>query len=384
MLYNNLDYSLRRVRRRTERRGAVSVNDARPGGGAAGRTAKASPFAAAGGAGFGLMLAPMAGVTDSAMRTVCADFGAACAVTEMVSAKALVYEQRSRDSAPAKTAALCRVAEYERIPVAVQLFGSDPDFMAEAAALVSTGSYRGFSGRVADAVDINMGCPVKKVAGNGEGAALMKDPGLIYRIVSACSAASALPVSVKLRAGWDTGSVNAPECAAAAEAGGASLVCVHARTRDAFYRPGIMPEVIARTKEAVSVPVFGNGDVFSAADALRLLRETGCDGVAVARGAVGKPMIFSEILAAAEGRPYCPPDGAAVLAAALKQLDIAVAEKGDRRGAAESKYAISHYADGRPGAAAFRAGVMAASTADGIRRVLTGFFGGPDAAQQGR
>ncbi len=324
----------------------------------------------------GLMLAPMAGVTDLAMRVVCAEHGAEYAVTEMVSAKALVYEQLSGPSAPAKTAALCRVGEEELIPVAVQIFGSEPEIMAEAARLVSGGTYRAFTGRRADAVDINMGCPVKKVAGHGEGAALMKDPDLIYRITSACVGASSLPVTVKIRAGWDADSINAPECAAAAQSAGAAAVVVHARTREQFYRPGIMTEVIGMTKAAVSIPVIGNGDITGPADAVNMMRRTGCDGVAVARGALGNPMIFSQIKELSEGREPSVPDASVLLAAALKQLRIAVGQKGPRRGLAETKFALSHYVTGLPGAARARFRIMSSVLPEEAEAALSEFFSG--------
>ena len=324
----------------------------------------------------GLVLAPMAGVTDLAMRTVCAENGAEYAVTEMVSAKALVYEQRSSASAPARTAALCRVDATELIPVAVQIFGSEPEIMAEAARLISGGSYRAFSGRTADAIDINMGCPVKKVAGNGEGAALMKDPDLIYRITAACCRASALPVTVKIRAGWDADSINAPECAAAAESAGAAAVCVHARTREQFYRPGIIMDVIGKTKAAVRIPVIGNGDVTTPESAAAMIRSTGCDGVAVARGALGNPMLFSAIRDLIEGREPLSPSPDHLLRTALKQLRIAVSEKGPRRGLAETKYALSHYVTGLPGAAQARFRIMSSIEPAEAEAALSDFFQG--------
>lgn len=322
---------------------------------------------------LGLMLSPMAGVTDSAMRILCSRNGAEYAVTEMVSAKALVYEQNSRSSAPAKTAELCRISPDENIPTAVQLFGSDPAFIAEAARLISTASYRSFTGRRADAIDINMGCPVKKVVSCGEGSALMSDPDLIMRIVEATVRASSLPVTVKLRAGRDISHINAPECAAAAEAGGASAVCVHARTASQFYAPGIMMSVIGEVKNRVSVPVFGNGDIRSPSDALIMLRETGCDGVAVGRGSIGNPWIFGDIASAIEkgtlpDRERTPEE---LLETALALLRMSVAEKGEKRGVAESKYSLSHFVKGLRGASEARARIMSASSSAEIAEALT-------------
>lgn len=316
----------------------------------------------------GLMLAPMAGVTDLAMRKICADRGAEYAVSEMVSAKALVYEQGARATAPVKTAALCKIDG--EIPTAIQIFGSDSEFMAEAARLLSSGEYRGFCGILPAAVDINMGCPVKKVVSCGEGSALMRTPEKIYDIVSAVCRASALPVTVKLRAGWDLNSLNAPECAAAAESAGAAAVCVHARTREQFYTPGIMPEIIRFVKERVRIPVFGNGDINCAADALKMKSETGCDGFAVGRAAMGNPWIFNEISAALDGTEYVPPSAEEIAATAVEQLRRSVAEKGERQGVAEVKVTLSHYVKGLHGATRARAEIMAQSSAAAIEEAL--------------
>lgn len=229
----------------------------------------------------------MAGVSDRAFRLICAENGAEYAVTEMVSAKALVYEQRGRAGTPIRTAPLCRVDDG--IPTAVQLFGAEPEFMREAARLISTGEYRGFCGRLPAAIDINMGCPVRKVTSNGEGSSLMRDPEKAAAVTAAAveGADGRMPVTVKIRAGWDSAHINAPEVARAVEAAGAAALCVHARTREQLYAPGIAPDVIARVKEAVTVPVFGNGDITTADDAMNMKKATGCDGVGIARGAIG-------------------------------------------------------------------------------------------------
>lgn len=319
----------------------------------------------------GLMLCPMAGVSDRAFRMICAEHGAEYAVTEMVSAKALVYEQRGREGTPIRTAPLCRIDDS--IPTAVQLFGSEPDFIAEAVRLLVTGSYRGFEGRTPDAIDINMGCPVKKVTSNGEGAALMRDPGLAAAITAAAaeSAAGKLPITVKLRAGWDSEHVNAPELARAVECAGASAVCVHARTRQQLYLPGtVEPSVISRVKEAVSIPVFGNGDIKSAADAHAMLEKTHCDGLGIARGAMGDPWLFARIAAAMDGTEFTEPTTEEIIAVALRHLRLSVEFKGERRGVAEAKPQIAKYIHGIEGAVKLRDSIVRAQTLAEIEEKL--------------
>lgn len=309
----------------------------------------------------GLLLAPMAGVTDRTMRRICAEFGCEYAVSEMVSAKAIVFEQASRASVPVKTALLCNIEEGS-IPTAVQIFGSEPEFMAEAARLISNGAYRGFAGARADAIDINMGCPVRKVVQSGDGSALMKDPGLIHRITEAVVKASSLPVTVKIRAGWSKESKNAVECALAAESAGAAAICVHGRTRDQFYSPGVDLSVIGEVKSAVHVPVIGNGDLFSAGQAMKMKAETGCDGLALARGAMGNPWLFGQIAAMLEGKEFSYPPHEEVMAVAERHLDMAIADKGERRGLAEAKVVVSHYFRGIRGATRARFDFMNSMT----------------------
>ena len=239
-------------------------------------------------------LAPMAGVTDFAFRHVCARLGAALTVTEMVSAKALVY----RDE---KTASLLHSMEGDR-PFAAQIFGHEPGVMAEAACLALE-----ISG--ADILDINMGCPVGKVIKSGDGSALMKDPDLAGRIVEAVVSAVHVPVTVKFRKGFDGGSVNAPEFAVVCREAGASALTVHGRTRAQMYAGRADWDIIREVKKAVDIPVLANGDVFSAEDASHILRYTGCDGVMIGRGAFGNPWIFEQANALLEGKetPPLPP-----------------------------------------------------------------------------
>ena len=300
---------------------------------------------------YGLFLAPLAGYTDTAMRRVCRSFGAEYTVSEMVSAKALCYHDK-------KTPLLARVEACD-LPSAVQIFGSEPASMAEAARMVAEGMAGGVP---PSAIDINMGCPVKKIVSAGDGSALMKSPALVYDIVSAVTAAVSLPVTVKIRAGWDDAHKNAVEVAKAAEAGGASLIAVHGRTKAQMYSGKADLSIIADVKKALQVPVVGNGDIASAADALRMRGETGCDGLMIGRGAVGNPFLFAEIRAALDGRDYTPPTPHERVETALYQLRLACEEKGERVAVTESRKQFADYLHGLRGASAVRGRINAALT----------------------
>lgn len=300
---------------------------------------------------YGLFLAPLAGYTDTAMRRVCRSFGAEYTVSEMVSAKALCYHDK-------KTPLLARVEACD-LPGAVQIFGSEPDAMAEAARMVSEGMAGGVP---PSAIDINMGCPVKKIVSAGDGSALMKSPALVYDIVHAVTRAISLPVTVKIRAGWDETCKNAVEVAKAAETGGAALVAVHGRTKTQMYSGKVDFSVIADVKNALQIPVIGNGDIATAADALRMKAETGCDGVMIGRGAVGNPFLFAEIRAALDGRDYTPPTPEERVDTALYQLRLACDEKGERVAVTESRKQFADYLHGMRGAAAVRGRINAAVT----------------------
>ena len=319
----------------------------------------------------GLFLAPLAGVSDRAFRDVCRAAGAEYTVSEMVSAKALCYEQRTKkESAPAKTAPLASVYESE-MPMAIQLFGCEPDFMAEAARLIEEMSYRGCTSDTPPAaIDINMGCPVHKIVGNGEGSALMKNPELAADIVRAVRRAVSLPVTVKIRAGWDADSINAPEMAKRLEDAGAALIAVHGRTREQMYAPSADLGVIADVKKSVSVPVVGNGDILCAADAIRMYEHTGCDGVMIARGALGNPWLFTEIRALLEGGVYTPPSLSERMEIALSQIAFMVEEKGERIAMAEARKHLSWYIKGMDGAAAARLAINTASTLAEMTAIL--------------
>ncbi len=307
----------------------------------------------------GLFLAPLAGFTDYAFRHVARKMGAEYLTSEMVSAKAVCYTDRN-------TLPLARVRADE-MPCAVQIFGHEPEIMARAAARVAEGVDGGVS---PVAIDINMGCPVHKVAGNGDGSALMKDPHLAEQIVRAVREAVSLPVTVKIRAGWDAHHINAAEVARAVEAGGASMICVHGRTKTQAYAGKADYRVIADVKRAVGVPVVGNGDITDAAAARRMLDETGCDGMMIGRGAVGNPFIFREITAMLEGRDIVPPTREEKYETALRQLSLAIADKGETIALLESRKQLSNYLSGIRGGAAHRAALVTATSYNEIADIL--------------
>ncbi len=307
----------------------------------------------------GLILAPMAGYTDRAMRLICRKHGAEYTVTEMISAKAVVYNDK-------KTAALAKVCEDEG-EVAIQLFGKEPEIMAEAAKILTE-----TVSRQAVAIDVNMGCPVKKIFSNGEGSALMKNPRLIEKITEAIRLATDKPVTVKLRAGIDESCRNAVECALAAEAGGASAVCIHGRTRVEMYGGRADRALIARVKNAVKIPLIANGDITSADEALDMLKVTGADAIAIGRGAIGNPFIFEEIRASLLGEKYTPPSPKERIDTALCQLNLARLDKGESVAIPESRKQIALYLKGFKGAAAIRAAINRSSTYTEVEEILKG------------
>ncbi|MCQ2385384.1 MAG: tRNA dihydrouridine synthase DusB [Clostridia bacterium] len=312
----------------------------------------------------GLFLAPLAGYTDYAMRTVCREWGAEYTVTEMVSAKAICYG----DEKTPELAAL----RPEELPAAVQLFGKEPEFIARAAELLASGA---LGGAIPSAIDINMGCPVPKIVSNGEGSALLRDTRLIYDIVSAVKKAVSLPVTVKIRIGWDSNSKTGAEAAKAAEAGGCNLIAVHGRTRAQLYSGEADLGEIAKIKRAVNIPVVGNGDIKSVADARKMLDETGADGIMIGRGAVGNPFLFRD-LANAFDRGFSSecreaeiplPDR---ISTALRQLSLAMENKGEAIAVTESRKSIAEYFKGLPGAARLRNDIHRASSFAEIERLL--------------
>ncbi|NLY91938.1 MAG: tRNA dihydrouridine synthase DusB [Firmicutes bacterium] len=286
-----------------------------------------------------VVLAPMAGVTDLPFRLLIKEQGCGLVCGEMVSAQALVYGNRN-------TLKLLATDPRER-PVSIQLFGSDPETMARAAGILAT--------YPVDIIDLNMGCPVPKVVKNGEGAALMRDPKRAARIVRAVTAAVELPVTVKMRRGWAEGEENATELAILCAEAGAAAVAVHGRFREQFYSGKADWEVIRRVKAAVPIPVIGNGDLFSAADALRMREETGCDGVMLGRGVLGNPWLVRETVAALAGAPLPPPPTVKERFALIRRhLADQIVFCGEERGIKEMRKHLTWYLKGFPGAARAR------------------------------
>ena len=300
----------------------------------------------------------MAGVTDLAFRTVCRELGAGLTYTEMVSAKALVYQDK-------KTRELLLLGEDEH-PAGAQIFGSDAACMAEAAGLALE-----ISG--ADFIDINMGCPVGKVVKSGDGSALMKDPEKAMKIIEAVVRAVKTPVTIKIRKGWDKGNVNAVEFAKMAEAAGASAISVHGRTRTQMYSGKADWDIIREVKQSVSVPVLANGDIFDAGAAAKILNCTGADIAMIARGAMGDPWIFEQAAAHITGSdiPERPPIGKRA-ETALRQFEIAAAQKGERIACLEARKHYSWYLRGVPYSGYFKDKISKAVTMDDLRDITGG------------
>ena len=302
-----------------------------------------------------VILAPMAGVTDLPFRLLCREQGAGCVVTEMVSAKAILYNNRN-------TKELMQIHPQER-PAAIQLFGSDPDIMAQIAARIEDGPY--------DFIDVNMGCPVPKVVNNGEGSALMKNPKQAEKVLSAMVKAVKKPVTVKFRKGFNDTSVNAVEFAKMAEGSGVAAVAVHGRTREQYYSGKADWDIIRQVKEVVKIPVIGNGDIFTPQDAGRMMEETGCDGIMVARGAKGNPWIFRRINHYLDTGEILPgPSIEEIQAMILRHGHMLAAYKGEQTAMREMRGHVAWYTKGMPHSAALRNEINQVETLKGLAGLL--------------
>jgi tRNA-dihydrouridine synthase B len=303
-------------------------------------------------------LAPMAGVTDFAFRSVCRKLGAALTTTEMVSARALVYKDE-------KTKALLYIPEGEH-PSAAQIFGHEPEIMAEAAQMALE-----LSG--ADILDINMGCPVGKVVKNGDGSALMKTPELAGRIIESVVKAVDKPVTVKFRKGWDGGNINAVEFAQACEQSGAAAVAVHGRTRVQMYAGRADWDIIKAVKQAVKIPVTANGDVFSPEDAAHILKYTGCDMAMIGRGCFGNPWLFEQANAAVAGEPIppLPPLGERMDTAAA-QIEALAERNGERLACLEARHQLPWYLHGVAYSSYYRQQLVHVDTLEDVKKIVAG------------
>ncbi len=283
-------------------------------------------------------LAPMAGVADLAFRQICREFGCEYEVSEMVSAKAMTFHDKKTDA----------LLENDGAPWAIQLFGHEPEIMAQATSMILE--------KKPNVIDINMGCPVPKIVSSGDGSALMKAPKLCEEVAKAVISESAgIPVSVKIRAGWDKNSINAPEIAKRLEQCGVAMICVHGRTREQLYAPGVDHKVIADVKKAVSIPVIGNGGIKNGADAVKMIEDTDCDGVMIGMGVLGAPWVFREVKAAIRGEK-CEetPKIEQRLEIAMRHAEKTVALKGEKLGMIQFRKHMAWYLKGIRNAAQYK------------------------------
>ncbi len=306
-----------------------------------------------------LYLAPMAGITDMPFRAICKQLGADVLTTEMISTRGLVYDDL-------KTERLLETNPSEN-PIGVQLFGNSPEDFAKSVVKIDDLPF--------DFININMGCPTPKIVKNGDGCSLMKDLKLASEIIKTTVKASQKPVSVKIRKGWDTGSINAVEFSIMAENSGASMIIIHGRTREEFYSGKADWDIIRMIKEKVSIPVVGNGDVFGPEDARDIFNKTKCDGIMIGRGALGNPWVFKEIKHfLATGSKNLPPDKSERLNIILLHLIKAISHHGERLGVLEMRKHIAWYLKGLPHSAPVKNTLQQCKDFDSIKKILCNYF----------
>ncbi len=305
-----------------------------------------------------IFLAPMAGVTDLPFRLICKEFGADLVVSEMVSAKGIEYRDK-------KTSKLLESNEREA-PLIVQLFGNDPEIMSRSAVFLQEQGVK--------AIDINMGCPTPKITGNGDGAALGRNAEKARLVIRAVVSASSVPISVKFRSGWNEDSINCVELAQIAENEGAKAITLHGRTREQFYSGRADWSLIKAVKEAVTIPVIGNGDIVSPEDVIAMYNETGCDSVMIGRGALGNPFIFAQIKDFLRTGRYTPVSAELKKEIMFKHLDLLVTYKGEHLGILEARKHVAWYLKGMPHSAAIKNKAFAATTLEEMKAVVCEIF----------